>query len=203
MTFNPLNHALSSLERQSAWESYQQYRLLMQAWEQIVAEPVARQTRPLFIHRNILWVATASAAWAQTLSLSRRSLIKGLSDRLEVPLADIRFSTARWSDPSPIERARDAATTHPSQIDPPDPGMTDNVTVPAELDPRSLSPQAAFERWSAIVQQRSRCLPLCPRCQLPTPQGELERWSVCAYCIRQDWKNTPSLDRDRRPDSLL
>ena len=202
MTFKPLNHALGSLEQQSAWESYQQYRLLLQAWKQIVAEPVARQTRPLFMNRNILWVATASAAWAQTLSLSRRSLLKGLRDRLAVPLADIRFSTARWSDPSPIERTQNVATTHPSQIDPPNLGMTDfRVTV--EIDPRPPSPQAAFERWSVLMQLRSRDLPPCPCCQLPTPQGELERWSICAYCIRQTWGNSPPPDRDRSPDPFL
>ena len=26
----------------------------------------------------------------------------------------------------------------------------------------------------------------CPRCQAPTPAGELRRWGCCALCLRQD-----------------
>lgn len=186
MTFNPLDHALRQLVEQSDWDGYPQYLQLLEAWKQVVEEKVARQTRPLYISRNILWVATASAAWAQTLSFARRNLIKELSNRLEVPLDDIRFSTARWSDRTPTQRTQESAPIHPSQIDAIDWPET------AAPSPSPLTAQDAFERWSAMIQWRSRFLTPCPCCQLPTPAGEIERWSMCVFCIRQAWGNSAS-----------
>lgn len=43
-------------------------------------------------------------------------------------------------------------------------------------------PQTAFRNWARTVRLQSQHLPLCPTCQSPTPQGELQRWGVCGHC---------------------
>jgi predicted nucleic acid-binding Zn ribbon protein len=186
MTFNPLDLALIGLEAQSPWQSFHDYRHLLQTWQQVVEEKVVRHARPLYINQKILWVATSSSAWAQTLAFSRPVLIKELGDRLNVPLDHIHFSTAHWSRRQPSQQTHSSATTHPSFI------AHSDFVISDVTNSQTISPQAAFERWSANMQSRSRFLSSCPCCQLPTPAGELERWSVCAYCMRQNWKKYSS-----------
>ncbi|TVQ45890.1 MAG: DUF721 domain-containing protein [Gloeocapsa sp. DLM2.Bin57] len=33
-------------------------------------------------------------------------------------------------------------------------------------------------------------LTICPRCHCHTPVAELERWSVCAFCIAREWSKS-------------
>lgn len=49
------------------------------------------------------------------------------------------------------------------------------------------TPVETFHDWAAKIQKRAQRLPKCPRCQSPTPIGELQRWGVCSLCIAQDW----------------
>src|SRR5512141_2607553 len=97
MTFQSLNHLLIVLENQPEWAQYQRYRRLCRCWEKMIEPQVIPHTRPLYIQRNILWVATSSAVWAQNLSLQRYSLLTKLNRQLSGdPLIDIRFSSAQW-----------------------------------------------------------------------------------------------------------
>jgi len=98
MSFNSLSGLLNQLEaKYPQWDSYRQYRRLLLCWGQVVSTEVAKQSRPLYLNRGVLSVATASAAWAQTLSLQRYQLIQKLSPVLDEPLIDMRFSTVQWT----------------------------------------------------------------------------------------------------------
>ncbi len=47
--------------------------------------------------------------------------------------------------------------------------------------------------WVNREQQGERkvsCYGICPRCHCKTPVAELERWSVCALCIAEEWSQT-------------
>lgn len=184
MSFNSLNRILEAIEQQPAWAAYQEYRHLLQVWAAIASPQVAENTRPLYICRQVLWVATASSAWAQTLSFQRSTLLKQLNAQLPEPLKDIRFSPAHWPVRQPATAAEDAMPTalqqHPSSIE----GLAEQ-DLP-EL-PAANSPATAFQRWAAVIRWRSQNLPLCPNCQCPTPPGELARWTVCGPCAAQQW----------------
>ncbi|NJL84403.1 MAG: DUF721 domain-containing protein [Chloroflexaceae bacterium] len=95
MTFNSLNKILRALRQQAGWETHQQYHQVLGAWQGLDRQIVLK-ARPTAIVRNVLWVATASSSWAQTLSLQRHRLLHQLNAELSEPLADMRFSPARW-----------------------------------------------------------------------------------------------------------
>ncbi|MEA5512074.1 DciA family protein [Crocosphaera sp. UHCC 0190] len=171
MTLNSLNQLLTNLIAQPHLAAYQRYQTVCQAWDKVVNERVAAQTRPRYINRNILWVATASAVWAQQLSLTRYSLLKQLNTHLSAePLEDIRFSSAQWYQPQALT---------PNAIS----------RVSASLSPEvTTTPQAAFEQWVKVLQDRDQTLLLCPQCHCPTPLAELNRWNKCSLCMVQHWQ---------------
>ncbi|MGH2415175.1 MAG: DUF721 domain-containing protein [Microcystaceae cyanobacterium] len=177
MSFNSLDQVLAAIEKQPGWEIQQQYRRLLECWPTVVEPKVALQTRPLYIVRNVLWVATSSSAWAQTLSLQRYSLLKQLNTYLPEPLVEIRFSPAQWyNQTGSIDRAQ-----HSSLL-----GTNTDTHLFPELLPEN-TPQSAFQRWAQSIETRSQHLSLCPRCQCPTPPDELQLWTLCAYCVTQQW----------------
>jgi predicted nucleic acid-binding Zn ribbon protein len=203
MSFNSLPEILEHLEKQAGWERHQQYRHLLQCWTAVVEPPVALQTRPLYIARQVLWVATSSSAWAQTLSLQRYFLLKKLNTLLREPLTDIRFSSAHWHD-----RLSDSTDEKPGQMSPVEkhPSLVDETLPPSSTPERLMEDNtldAVFARWTEVVRSRSQSLPLCPQCQCPTPVGELERWTVCACCAAQLWssnrqKNSKQIGSDNQ-----
>lgn len=65
-------------------------------------------------------------------------------------------------------------------------GQTRSPASEPDLAP-STTPVQTFHDWAAKIQMRSQRLPKCPRCDSPTPIGELQRWSVCSLCVSQDW----------------
>lgn len=176
MSFNSLSRVLTELSKQPAWENQQQHYQLLQIWQDAVKPEVALQTRPLYIARKMLWVATSSSAWAQTLSLKRYSLLKKLNAQLSEPLTDIRFSTAQWHQNRDRSVSQSDSSVHPSR-----------VSGAKALPPEGDSPRSAFERWSQGVRSRSQHLPNCPQCQRPAPKGELQRWGLCCHCVAQQW----------------
>ncbi|WP_124973375.1 DUF721 domain-containing protein [Aphanothece sacrum] len=188
MTFNSLDRLLAALEKQPNFANYRRYKDLCQAWETVVEPQVTAQTRLLFVQRNILWVATSSAVWAQTLSLQRYFILIKLNNIVRTePLEDIRFSSVGWdSSPKREQKSSEAVDNkvpqHPSFIPP----------VPPLSDPQEsksiMTPEIAFGRWTQVIKQRSQFLPLCPQCNCPTPPGELERWSKCCHCASQSWQ---------------
>lgn len=185
MSFKSLDRILGALQEQSGWQE-QPFQRLLKYWPEAVGAVVAAHTRPVSIQRAVLWVATSSAAWAQTLTFERQRLLKKLNGALPTPLVDIRFSTAGWqrskdSNPSAGSKAsKDLWRFHPSCL-------VDEPRVPTGLTPDSQNPNAAFQRWAKVIQARRDRLPLCPQCYCPTPLGELQRWAVCSICAAKHW----------------
>lgn len=179
MSFQSLDEILNRLQRQPGWGPLRQYRQVCQNWPEVVSPEAAVNSRPLAVNRQVLWVATSSAAWAQNLSLQRYCLLKKLNPLLSEPLQDMRFASAQWHRARPSEALSEADLSgHPSFAQPVSP-------LGEQVSPAGANLQAAFEHWAQKIHVRAQSLPLCPRCQAPTPGGELERWSVCAYCAAQ------------------
>jgi predicted nucleic acid-binding Zn ribbon protein len=147
---------------------------------------VATHTRPVSIQRQILWVTTSSAVWAQELAFGRQQILEKLNARLPKPLLDIRFSSAQWQQLSKQNSSvRDRTSPqlgceHPSWV-----GRESRVSTGDRH--RFRHPQEAFGHWTEVMQRRSRHLPLCPQCHCHTPTGELERWGVCSICAAKQW----------------
>jgi predicted nucleic acid-binding Zn ribbon protein len=193
MSFDSLDRILEALAKQPGWQVQQQFRLLLQCWETVVSDQIAQQTRPLYISRHVLWVATSSSVWAQNLSLQRYSLLQKLNKLLTEPLVDIRFSTAQWFNSKRLATSESQLSQlekHPSTFE------TNAALALPELSPEKTTPETAFQRWAAIIAARSQNLSLCPRCQCPTPPGELERWAVCAYCAAKQWSSEQQTNFD-------
>ncbi len=179
MAMNSLGEILEEITKLPAYSRHQQYFQLLKSWKQVVDSKTFLQTRPLYISRNILYVATHSSPLAQTLSLQRLRLLSLLNPLLSTSLVDIRFSSAHWhTSQSHVSSSK----LNISQYE------KDPTTV-SSLDPSFLNqlpdgdtPESAFQRWAMIIQYLNRDLPLCPKCKSPTPEFELQRWHVCAYC---------------------
>jgi len=172
MSLKSVNGILSILQKQAKWQE-QPFQRLLKCWAEVVDPVVAAQARPLSIQRDVLWVATSSAAWAQNLTFGRSSLLLKLNQKLPTPLVDIRFSTAGWQHSS-MERKQQQTVLpqeHPSYLG-------DEISYRPDATPTIEDANAAFGHWSKTMQARSHDLPLCPQCQCPTPPGELERWGV-------------------------
>jgi predicted nucleic acid-binding Zn ribbon protein len=182
MSFQSLPQLLNSISTQESWRGRQQFQKLLACWLDVVGAAVAAQTRPLGIQRQVLQVATSSAAWAQNLAFERHRIVEKLNQRLTLDLTDIRFSTAHWQlefRRTGVENASEAVILwreHPSRVT----GLPRSLRPPTPRDP-----QTAFRNWARTVRAQSQHLPLCPCCQSPTPEGELIRWSMCSLCAAQ------------------
>ncbi|MBD2693595.1 DUF721 domain-containing protein [Anabaena catenula] len=182
MSLKSVNSILGILEQEAKWQQ-QPFQLLLKCWGEVVGTVVAAQTRPLSIQRDVLWVATASAAWAQNLTFGRKTILLKLNQKLSTPLIDIRFSTAEWKI-SPI-------TPKPQIVTPQEhPSYLGTRISNFEVKPAVNNASAAFDDWARVRQERSLGLPLCPHCQCPTPPGELQRWGVCSPCAAKQSSNT-------------
>ncbi len=191
MFFQPLHRVIGSLEHQEGWQKRRQFQQLAACWAEIVGPAVAAQTQPLGIQREVLQVATSSSAWAQNLMFERQRILAKLNTRLNSSLTDIRFSTAQWQPAAPgSSQSRDEALaeqwrSHPSHL------STTHSGTPAspEASPAAqpADPNQAFQQWASSIQAQFSHLPLCPKCQAPTPPGEIERWKVCALCAAKSW----------------
>lgn len=182
MSFKSLNHILGVLQEQSRWQQPLQH--LCKCWPEVVGAAVAAHTRPLSIGRSTLWVATSSAAWAQNLTFERQRILEKLNPRLPSPLVDIRFSTAQWQvsknrNSASASQAQTQLRQHPSWLV--EAAISRNNQRPVQ------NPNTAFQHWAKAMQARTHGLPLCPRCDCPTPPGELQRWAVCSICAAREW----------------
>lgn len=183
MSFKSIDNILGILEKQPGWEVIQQFQHLLACWPQVVGSTVTSHTRPLAIERGVLWVATSSSAWAQELTLKRASILNQLNGQLKVPLTNIRFSPGRWQQQKRESHSRELVwQQHPSRL----PQVASDISVTHSS--KSQDPHQAFQNWAAAVKKRSQDLPLCPKCQCPTPLGELARWDVCAICATHQWQ---------------
>jgi predicted nucleic acid-binding Zn ribbon protein len=192
MSLKSLPQLLNSISNQESWRGRRQFQTLLVCWSELVGPAVAAQTRPTSLQRQVLQVATSSSAWAQNLAFERHTILKKVNARLALDLTDIRFSTGHWqSHWSPnhqglqqignsVENDSEVAILwrdHPSRV--PHLASPRRSGAPPDLP---HDPQAAFLRWARSVRVQAQHLPLCPTCQSPTPEGELNRWSVCAHC---------------------
>jgi predicted nucleic acid-binding Zn ribbon protein len=180
MSFNSIDRVLVFLEQQPGWEHYQQYRQVLDCWEQVVEQKLARHTRPSYISKQILWVAIDNYSLAQELSLQRFSLLKKLNHKLSFTLKDIRFSPQQWYQGKNLS-TESTQSSHPSQIE------ISQAEIEIVNSPPAKELQTALERWQKRLKARTQTLPTCPQCGCPTPPGELERWQLCCHCISQKW----------------
>ena len=178
MSLKSVNDVLGILKLEEKWQQ-QPFQQLVKCWSETVGVKVAAQTRPLSIERDVLWVATSSAAWAQNLTFKRKNILLKLNKNLPQPLIDIRFSTAKWKQsPLPVNLEQTISPQeHPSYL-----GNTTIQSIDSEYKGNTKDAKIAFADWAKTKQQRSQNLPLCPQCQCPTPAGELQRWGVCSPC---------------------
>ncbi len=184
MSFQSLDRVFQRVINQPGWETQRQFHHLLREWQGVVKPKIAQQTRPLYISRKILWIATSSSVWAQHLTFKRHQILKQLNAKLALSLVDIRFSTAQWHHQSNSKSQNNfeaaQSSSHPSSL----PHNLPNPVPTAS----SNQVQAALQNWLSALEVRSQYLPTCPQCQCPTPEGELQRWQVCAICATQEWQ---------------
>ncbi|MEL6496467.1 MAG: DciA family protein [Cyanobacteria bacterium J06623_7] len=197
MQFNSIDQILTQLENQPGWEKFRQHRQLLTCWERVVSKQMAAQTRPQYINRQVLYVATSSAARAQELSFQRYTLLKRLNQQLPFKLKDIRFSAAAWQQKTYQQPERPTIFTisdrHKSPVTPVSSKISPQQPPDKQNEADSLSPQAkakaAVQRWLKTVEQRSLTIPTCPKCNSATARSELARWNLCHHCVAQEWSS--------------
>lgn len=184
MSLEGLSHLIQGLESQESWQVQRQFRSVLTHWPKSVGFAVARKTRPTGIQRDVLYVATETAAWAQTLSYERYNILKKLNRHQRQPLKGIRFSTAQWARPASIAPATKPNQQHPSYI-----GQVSTL-LSSELteQPVSTNPIEVFNRWAAAMQEMQTSQATCPQCRCRCPQGEIDRWALCALCAAKKMK---------------
>ena len=180
MSLKSVNDILSLPEIQILLHQ-QPFPRLLKGLAQVVGTAIASHTQPLSIQRDVLRVATSSAAWAQNLTFERQRLLVKLNEKLPDPLVDIHFSTAGWKRPQAKANQQKMLlpSEHPSYLG-------DGTSVKREVLP-TKNANAAFENWKTAMQKRSHNLPVCPQCQSPTPPGEIQRWGVCSICATKQF----------------
>lgn len=201
MTFKTVSDVLDGLQARSHWQT-PPLQVLLKCWHEIVGSSIALHTRPLTIHRDVLRVATSSAAWAQTLMFERKTLLIKVNHKLsapsefvsstgqkptqltESPLTDIHFSTAGWSSSTRIIKSKRVShQEHPCYLE----RVISETVEYNEPANNTNGVNAAFLSWVKKVKTSSHQLPLCPQCQSPTPTGEIQRWGVCALCAAKSF----------------
>lgn len=182
---NSVEKILNQLEKQPGWEKFRAYRQILQVWQDSVAKNTVNHTRPLYVSRQILWVATDSASRAQELSFQRYALLKKLNQQLPFTLKDIRFSASGFTTTNHVESKSEVLFTVSQQQKYLKPKSNLNTVE----NNHSASEQAkiAARRWLDAIEEniQSPALIPCPLCQSPTPSGEMERWSCCYICAAQ------------------
>jgi predicted nucleic acid-binding Zn ribbon protein len=186
MSLEGLEGLIKGLEQQESWQARKQFRLVLLHWPKSVGFAVARISRPISIQRGTLYVATSTAAWAQTLSYERFNILRKLNRYQKEPLKGMRFSTAQWeqqgnsSENPAVQVVQSRLAHHPSYI-----GHV--PSLPSRAAGGVRSPQDAFQLWANTMQQMQLNQALCPRCRCHCPQGELDRWACCALCATKQW----------------
>jgi predicted nucleic acid-binding Zn ribbon protein len=180
--FHSISSIVESFKRQELWDEKRAFDRLVRAWPDAVGANVSRQTRLVEIRQDVLYVATSHSVWAQQLGFQRKDILAKLNAKLPRPLKDIRFSPGQWHR-RPLTnslRMTDEFLDHPCRWT--------GIETEEEWRDRASPPsppqtaREAFDLWAKKIQSRTRSLPLCPKCQCPTPPKELAYWSVCALC---------------------
>ncbi len=199
--FNSVEQILTQLEQQPGWEKFRDYRQLLKCWHNTVNQNTAKHTRPLYITRQVLWVATSSAARAQELSFQRYSLLKKLNNQLPFTLKDIRFTSSGWHQATHQENTKEILFKIPKQQKSKNIATEKDLVeeqLENELKQSSPSTKAKIvaKRWLEKVNQSQSSWLSCPNCGSQTSSAEIERWNMCYLCIAQKWS------REYRPASF-
>ncbi|MDJ0600900.1 MAG: DUF721 domain-containing protein [Crocosphaera sp.] len=184
MTLTSVDHLLQVITQRPQWDEYHRYVEICAIWSTIVPEKAVSHSKPLYVQRDMLWIATSSSVWAQQLSFQSHSLLKQLNHYLShSPLHKLRFSPAQWhshqdpKQPLPVEEGQ-PFFSHPDMV----------PSIEKSTQPTTETPEEAFQQWTEAIAHHLNTLPLCPQCHCPTPFLELERWSKCYLCITQHWQ---------------
>ena len=178
-----LDKILSKITEQPEWQEYQQYQQLLKFWPQVINRKIAQNTRMLYFSRGILGIATSSAVWAQELTLQRYSLLKRLNKHLKFDVKDIRFTPARWDNT--INQHNQPNSAKKSNNKENIAFFLNKLPEPETNISMAKTPNESLQTWLEKVKMRSQTWPLCPQCNSPTPQKELERWHLCCHCMAQ------------------
>lgn len=186
MRFNSLEQILSQLEQQPGWSQLRAYRQLLKCWHNTVNQNIAQHTRPLYVSRQVLWIATSSAARAQELSFQRYTLLKRLNKQLADPLKDLRFTTSGWEQQKTSPQTKSTSifnisSNYKSLI-----SSKTNQKLVIGSDPVAAARQAA-QNYLKTLNRSNSAQSNCPSCNALTSKGELERWNLCYHCIAQKW----------------
>lgn len=181
MAFDSLRNLVQGFSQDPQWQDHRYFHRLEQWWPQCVDGEIARHSRLAGVKNQILWIDTPSAVWSQTLTLQRYGILQKLNRHLQPPIKDLRFRVKPWTP----REATSPQVEHPCALPP---AVTKSDQFPA-IAPQD-DPQATVKTWIQTLQTRARYLPLCPRCQVPTPHRELEHWRMCALC----WSRTQGTD---------
>lgn len=213
--FNSVEQILTQLEQQPGWEKFKEYRQLLKCWNNTVNQTTAEHTRPLYIARQVLWVAASNASRAQELSFQRYTLLKRLNKQLPFTLKDIRFSSSQWhqtQQPKTQPTMFSASKKQKSKVN----SLSKNTpqergdflketryrsSYPKQRDlhtslSSSTTAKDAARRWLKTLQQSSSSLLSCPNCHCYTPKEEIERWNLCHHCVATKWS------KEYRPPSF-
>lgn len=189
--FNSVEQILNQLEQQPGWEKFKEYRQLLKCWDNTVNQNTAKHTRPLYIARQIFWVATSSAARAQELSFQRYTLLKRLNKQLPFTLKDVRFTASGWHQKTPQldNQINLFSISSQYQSRAASKGSLSSETEHQDNNDQSASSRAknAAKSWLKALEQNSGSDLFCPKCNALTSKGEMERWNLCFHCIAQEW----------------
>lgn len=173
MSFESLHRVIHHLKHTN-WKEQQAFQKLLAEWSEIVGPSVSAQTEPLKItSKRVLQVATSSGVWAHNLSFERQALLGKINQRFNFGLTDIFFTTSQWGSRPKGAFMPDRAEEH---------NLSRIRTRLQPTKPRPENSQAAFEQWADAIQKQSHRLNICPQCECPTPQAELDRWDMCCLC---------------------
>jgi predicted nucleic acid-binding Zn ribbon protein len=191
-----IEQILTQLEIQPGWEKFRAHRQLLKCWSQVVNQQTAQHTRPLYINRQILYVATSSSARAQELAFQRYTLLKRLNQQQQLILEikdeikDIHFSSFQWHQLTYSQETQVALFTIsvrqkikivPAQLN----GIKQDNKAENRNNHLSSQERAknAAQRCLRTIKLRSEVALTCPQCGSVCSQAELNRWNLCHHCV--------------------
>ncbi len=98
MSLVPISKITFEIQSQPGWEGVRDWGEIVKAWIDTVSPPIANQTQPRSISREILTIATNSSSLAHQLTFGRQALCRQLNSRLDVPVRDLRFIAVGYSN---------------------------------------------------------------------------------------------------------
>ena len=190
MALESIEGVIKGLENQESWQAQRQFRLVLIHWPKAVGFSVARKTRPTGLQRQVLYVATETASWAQTLSYERFNILKKLNRHQPQPLQDIRFSTAQWAKGKAI--APTSLANNPSlHSSMPNSSMPNNSISNSSIsnDAETSNAHPATQPLASVIswQHPSNLgdVPHLPKQRAQTPQKAFKQWAAALQSMHR------------------